>query len=67
MVGGIHLVEDVDNHPLLVDDEGGAHNAHIFPSVHTLLLPHAVSLGNHLFSVGNECKVEFVLGAEVLV
>ena len=59
--------EYVENMPLLVNDEGGAHNSHILAAIHTLLLPHVVGCGDTLVGIGHQRKVQLVLGAEVLV
>src|SRR6478735_3860217 len=51
---GLHLLEDVCDAPVLVDDEGGARISHVLAPVHRLLLPHAILLGDLVPDVGEE-------------
>src|SRR5262249_14698436 len=52
---------------VLVDQEGRALDAHVFPSVKSFLLPHAIGLAGFAFWVGGENDSKLVLGFELVV
>ena len=52
---------------LLVDEEGGADDAHVLAAVVDLLAPHAVLLGDGVIGVGEQGEAERVLVVELLL
>ena len=62
-----HLVEDARELALLVDDEGGADDAHELLAVERLLAPHAPRLGDRVVLVGEQREAEPVLVVELLL
>src|SRR5262245_9578239 len=65
--GHLHLVPDVGHGAGLVDQEGGALDAHVLAAVETLLDPGAVLLADLAVFVGYQRKVELVLLLELVV
>ena len=61
----IHLLEDVGDATLLVDDERGPGNAHVLLAHERLELPHAVGFGHAVRNVGQERVGQFVLPFEL--
>src|SRR3954447_18824928 len=59
------LVERRGDLALLVDDERGADDAHVLPSVHRLLGPDTPGLGHRVLGVGEQREAELVLGVEL--
>src|SRR5213078_800551 len=72
----LHLVDvaaDLDlaphlaDHAILVDQEGGAVDAHVLAAIEALLDPGAVPLADLAVLVGHQREVELVLGLEPVV
>src|SRR5262249_8458095 len=67
MAGHLDLVPDVADDALLVDQEGGPLDAHIFAAIHALLDPGAVGLADLAVLVGGKGEGELVLLLELVV
>ena len=67
MLRSLHLVEDVRDATLLVQQEGLAGDTHIFAPVHRFFDPYAEGLADCALGVGKQRKAQVVLRAEVLV
>ena len=58
MILGVHFRDDFPDGSVPVDDEGGAHDAHVSPAVHLFLCPHAVGFQYLFVGVGDEVERE---------
>src|SRR3990167_4939678 len=67
MASDLDLVPDLCNHAVLVDQEGGAVDAHVLAAVEALLDPGPVLRADLAVFVRDEREVEFVLGLELVV
>src|SRR3546814_6689247 len=67
MAGHLHLAPDTSHRAGAVDQEGRALDAHIFPAIHALLDPGAVSLADLALLVRGEGEGQVVLGLELVV
>src|ERR1043165_8979582 len=63
----LDLSPDLADHALAVDEEGRAFDPHIFPAIHALLHPDAVSLADQTLLVRGEREGELELGLELVV
>ena len=63
----LHLGVDLLDPSISAYDESGAENPLVLPTVHLLLAPGAVRLGNRMIRIGEKREVEVVLVAELLV
>src|SRR3546814_19883551 len=63
----LHLAPGAAHHALLVDQEGGAVDAHVLAPVERLLHPGAIGLADLAVLVGGEGEGRLVLGLELLV
>ena len=61
VVLGIHLIENLLDCALFVDDEGSSEGAHILASVHAFFAPYAHFLHQLLISVRHEGKRQIQL------
>ena len=57
----LHLGEDLDDFAFLVNDEGGADDAHVGSAVHLLLAPGTVRLSNLVFRIAEKGEGEVEL------
>ena len=58
MVCGVHLVEDFLNHSLLINDEGGANNAHV-----RSILVRAIHNHNIWLKLRHVAELPFIIAA----
>ncbi len=63
----LHFGKNLANRAVAIDHEGGSLDAHKLASVKRFLLVDPVGLGNRLIGVGEQRKVEFVLGSELVM
>lgn len=64
---GFHVAVRRGEVSFFVDDEGGALDAHVLPSVHALFFHHAVQVAHRFVRIGEEREIQLVLVAEIAV
>src|ERR1700730_5068787 len=67
MAGHFHLVPDLGDGASLVDQEGGALDAHVLAAIEALLDPGSVLLADLAVLVGHQREVELVFLLELVV
>src|SRR5205085_5085187 len=63
----LDLVPDLAHHAVLVDQEGGAFDPHVFAAIHAFLDPDAIAFGHLAVGVGAEDERQLVLFLEFVV
>lgn len=63
----LHLVPDMGDFAVLIDEESGAFDAHKFLAVHGFFLPYAIGFAHIAVFIRGEREVQALFGLEVIV
>lgn len=64
---GFHAAVRRGEVSFFIDDEGGALDAHVLPTIHALFLHHAVQVAHRFVRIREEREIQLILVAEIAV